>query len=60
MFKTWYVVGILMLQEWFDVDILDFQFELCDRFLHVFLVWRLFRLLLKNWVIFYKTSGHPE
>jgi hypothetical protein len=31
-----YVVGILMLQEWFDVDILDFQFELCDRFFYTF------------------------
>ncbi len=34
--KTWFVVGIFRFQKWFDVDILDFQFELCYRYLAFF------------------------
>jgi hypothetical protein len=39
-----FVVGILKFIMWFDVDIFDFQFKLCYRYLG----------------IFFKTSGHPE
>jgi hypothetical protein len=30
--KTWFVVGILRLQKWFDVDVLDVLIELYQLF----------------------------
>jgi hypothetical protein len=60
-FKTWFLVGTLRFQKWFDVDILDFQIVLCYFYLGIFLVYRLFGLLFEKLGNFLsKTSGHPE
>jgi hypothetical protein len=37
-FKTWFVVHIFRFQKWFDVDILDFLFELGYRYFGIFSV----------------------
>jgi hypothetical protein len=50
--KTWFVVGILRFQKWFDVDILGFQIELCCRFFGLF-VWETF------WAIFFLIFWSP-
>jgi len=37
-FKTWFIVGILRFQKFFDVDALGFQIELICRYFDLF-VW---------------------
>jgi hypothetical protein len=53
--KLWYVVGILMFQKWFDVDVLDFQIELLSRYFKIVLA-----IFSNNWVIFFQSSGHLD
>jgi len=43
----------------FDVDILVFQFKLFMEILAFFGVEIVWATFLKNWVIFFKSSGHP-
>jgi hypothetical protein len=54
-FGTWFVVGVLRFKKWFDVDILDFQFELWYWYFRHFFSFQ-FRVFLgyflKNWTIF--------
>jgi hypothetical protein len=50
----------LRFQKWFDVDIFDFQLELCYRYFGIFWFRDFLGYFLKNWAIFFaKTSGHP-
>ncbi len=57
MFNTWFVVGILRYQKWFDVGI---PFVLCFiDILTLFWFRAFFGVFMKNWAIFYKFSGHP-
>jgi hypothetical protein len=59
--QTWLVIGILRFQKQFDVDVLDFQIELCYRYLGVFWFGDYLAQFLKNWAIFFKSSsGHPH
>jgi hypothetical protein len=50
--KAWFVVGILRFQKWFDLDISDFQLELCYRFFGSFWFGNFLGYFLKNWHIF--------
>jgi hypothetical protein len=54
------LVGVLRFQKQFDVDISDFQFELCYRYFGIFR-FRDFldQLFEKLGNLFAKTSGHP-
>ncbi len=59
-FNTWFVVGILRFQKWFDVDVFGYQNELCCRYFGLFLAWRLLGLLFEKFCkVFFKSSGHP-
>jgi hypothetical protein len=35
-FKAWFVVGILRVRKWFDVDVLGFQIEFRCRYFGIF------------------------
>jgi hypothetical protein len=55
-FKTWFVVGILRFQKWFDADVLGFQIKLCCRYSYfdLFSTWQLFGLFFeKNFIFSY-------
>jgi hypothetical protein len=59
MFKTWFVASILRFQKWLDVDILDFQFELCNRYFGIFWFRDFWGYFLKNWAIFSQNFWSP-
>ncbi len=52
-FITWFVVGILRFQKWFDVDVLGCQIELSCRFFWPFLIWQLFGLFFEKFGNFF-------
>jgi hypothetical protein len=47
-FKTWFVVGTIRFQKWFDIDILNFQFDIGYRYFGICFrdFWGYFK---KNW-----------
>jgi hypothetical protein len=46
-------VAILRFQKWFDVDVLDFQIELCCRYFGLVLTWQLFGLFFQKFGNFF-------
>jgi hypothetical protein len=51
-FKTWFIVGILRFQKQCDVNVLDFQIELCCRYFGILWLRDSLGYFLKNWAIF--------
>ncbi len=50
--EVWFVVGILRVQNWSDVDPLDFQIELNEGILALFGLATVLAYISKNWAIF--------
>jgi hypothetical protein len=57
--KTWFVVGILRFEKWFDLDIFDFQFELCYRYFGIFQFRDFLSNFSKNWAFFSQNLWSP-
>jgi hypothetical protein len=58
-FKTWFIVRILRFLMGFDVDVLDFQIELCCRYFGFFCLGDCLGYFLKNWVIYFQIFWSP-
>ncbi len=54
--SKWFVVSILRFQQWFDVDVFDFEIE--DIYKKI--AWLLFWLLFTKMGNLIQSSGHPE
>ncbi len=57
-FKVCFVMGISMVQNLFDVGVLDFQIGIWSRYFEIFWFGNCFGYFSKNWVIFFQYFGH--